>query len=136
MRARILFIKPSPSELASQLGPATELWNIAIDKLSNQMGPLESEWKPSKSDFGRICLLKKKNRTLLYLTPQTGSILSAIVLGERAVDIALASTLPEDIKTLLREARQYAEGRGIRFTIKDAKDISTLVELVRIKTIK
>jgi hypothetical protein len=127
-------IEPSVSQLAFELGSAIELWNGVLDGISERFGPVEQEWKPSKSEFGWVSLLKQRKRTLLYLTPQKGSVLAATVLGERAVGVALASELPEEMKTLLREARQFAEGRGIRFAIKDAPDISSLVELVGIKT--
>jgi dihydrodipicolinate synthase/N-acetylneuraminate lyase len=116
------------------LGSAIELWNGIIEAISEKFEPVEQEWKSSKSDFGRMCLLRQKKRTLLYLTPQKGSVLAGIVLGERAVSIALASELPDEVKTLLREARQYAEGRGIRFVITHGAEISSLVELIRIKT--
>ena len=58
---------------------------------------------------------------------------AAIVLGDRAVAIALASGLEEKFKNLLREARPYVEGRGIRFDVISADDVLSVVELIRIK---
>jgi len=57
------------------------------------------------------------------MTPEKRTIRVAIVLGERAVALALASGIPESIKTLIKEARPYAEGRGIRFPVSSAADV-------------
>jgi hypothetical protein len=71
---------------------------------------------------------------LLYLTPEKENVRVAIVLGERAYDLAMASTLPAAIKKMFSEARPYAEGRGIRFSVSAPSDISTVQMLVEIKT--
>ena len=125
---------PSVGELSSTLGAAERVWNRIIQNASEAHPPLEIEWRPSKSDFGRICLLRRKKRTLLYMTPEPKRILVAIVLGERAVEAALASELPDLIKTLLVEARPYAEGRGIRFPVSKKTDTELVMALLRIKT--
>jgi len=82
-----------------------------------------------------MCLLKQKKRTLLYLTPEKDAVRVAIVLGERAVALALASGLPEEIKVLIRKAPPYVEGRGIRFPICSANDVPIVSDLVAIKTL-
>lgn len=125
---------PSEKDLASQLGPAREIWHEVIASVVKRVGPVEQEWKPSKAGFGWMCLLKQKKRTLLYMTPEKECVQIAIVLGERAVALALASELPEAIKILIREARQYAEGRGIRFPVNSAVEIDVVKKLVVIKT--
>jgi len=125
---------PSPAELAALLGAAEVVWTGIVEVVKAQYTPLELEWKPSKSDFGRICLLQHKKRTLVYLTPEKEEIKVAIVLGERAYDLLKGSTVPAKIKKLFAEARPYAEGQGIRFLVKSASDISVVAKLVEIKT--
>jgi hypothetical protein len=80
-----------------------------------------------------MALLQHKKRTLLYLIPQKRKILVAIVLGARAYGLAKTSVLPAVIKTLLVEAKPYAEGRGIRFPVSSARDIPAIARLVEIK---
>lgn len=125
---------PSQEHLANELGAAQEVWARVIASISEKLGPIDQEWKPSKSSFGWMCLLKSKKKTLLYLTPDKQKVQAAIVLGERAVSLALASELPERIKSLIREARSYAEGRGIRFPIRHAADVRIIKLLVALKT--
>ena len=81
-----------------------------------------------------MCLLQHKKRTLLYLTPEKEKVRVAIILGERAYDLAMASSLPAPIKKMFSEARPYAEGRGIRFSVNSPRDISTIKTLVELKT--
>ena len=94
---------------------------------------LSQVWKPSKLEFGSLCLFKLKDRTLLYLIPRSGDFEASVVLGERAVALALAGDLPADTKRQLSEARPYAEGRGIRFPVTKAGDIATARRLVAYK---
>src|SRR5579863_2652872 len=124
---------PSKRTLASELGEAQDLWEAIMTALAGTYGPIDLEWKPSKSDFGSMCLLKHKKRTLLYLTPEKNSIRVAVVLGERAVAVALDSRLPKAVKTMLQEAKPYAEGRGIRFSVNGAADLAVVEKLVAIK---
>jgi hypothetical protein len=125
---------PSLEELAAMLGAAEVVWTGIVEAVNARFTPLKLEWKPSKSDFGRICLLQHKKRTLVYLTPEKEEIKVAIVLGERAYELLKASTVPAKIKKLFAEARPYAEGRGIRFLVKSASDIPVVAKLVEIKT--
>lgn len=81
-----------------------------------------------------MCLVQHKKRTLLYLTPEKGKVTVAIVLGERAYGLAMKSSLPAAIKQMFSEARPYAEGRGIRFSVSSPNDISTIEKLVQLKT--
>jgi hypothetical protein len=124
----------SEQALASELGVAQDIWKAIIAALAEKYGPIDLEWKSSTSDFGSMCLLKHKKRTLLYLTPEKNAVRVAIVLGERAVGVAMASRLPKAIKTMLQEAKPYAEGRGIRFPVSSAADLPVVEKLVAIKT--
>lgn len=124
---------PTDAELKTALGSAHSLWSGIIEAVEAGVSPLDALWKPSKSEFGRICLLQHKKRTLLYLTPDKNKITVAIVLGERAYNLALASSLPAAIKKMFSEAKPYAEGRGIRFAVKSSSDIPTIKKLVVIK---
>jgi hypothetical protein len=125
---------PTDAELKAALGSAMALWSGIVQAVEDTVSPLDTEWRPSKAEFGRMCLLQHKRRTLLYLTPESGKVTVAIVLGERAFGLAMASSLTAAIKKLLSEARVYAEGRGIRFSARSPSDIATIKTLVELKT--
>jgi hypothetical protein len=125
---------PGLAALKGLLGPALSVWSEIISHAQAIYAPLAETWKPSKTEFGHMCLLQHKKRTLLYLTPDQGRIWVAVILGERAFQLALASSLPDGIKKLLLEARPYAEGRGIRFAIHSPDELATVATLLEIKT--
>ena len=125
---------PNEAELKAVLGSAFALWTGIIGVVEKLYAPPEQIWKPSKAEFGRICLLQCRKRTLLYITPDKERVWVAIVLGDRAYDLAMASSLPAAIKKMFTEARPYAEGRGIRFTVTKSSGLPTIAKLVEIKT--
>jgi hypothetical protein len=45
----------------------------------------------------------------------------------------MASSLPLAIKKMILEAKPYAEGRGIRFSVSSSSDIPMIAKLVEIK---
>jgi hypothetical protein len=124
---------PSGAELKAVLGKAGAVWSGIVRTVEEKFAPLDKVWKPSKLAFGRVCLLQHKKRTLLYLIPDKGQFAVAVVLGERAYGLAMASSLPAAIKKMLSEARPYAEGRGIRFPVNSLSDIPVVAKLVEIK---
>ena len=125
---------PGDKEVASQLGAAQAIWNGIIANLTEFYGEIDAEWRASKTGFGSTCLLKHKKRTLLYLTPEKEEIQVGIVLGDRAVALALASRLPRAIKTLITKAPKYGEGTGIRLRVKSGTDLPAVIDLVVMKT--
>ena len=116
------------------LGPAAVVWTSILRAIEEMFTPLETEWRPSKMAFGRICLLQHKKRTLLYLTPDQSKVWIAIILGERAYHLAMASSIPATIKKMFAEARPYAEGRGIRYSVDSLRDVPVIIKLVEIKS--
>ena len=125
---------PTDAELKAVLGKAGAVWSAIVRAVEEKFVPLDKEWKPSKAAFGRICLLQHKKRTLLYLTPEKGQIFVAIILGERAFELAMAASLPAAIKKMFSEAKPYAEGRGIRFPVDSMSDVPVVAKLIEIKT--
>lgn len=119
------------SRWKSALGRAYPIWSGIVRVVEELASPLDIAWKPSKIAFGHVCLLRHKKRTLLYLLPEEASVTVAIVLGERAYGLAMASSLPSAIKTLLTEARPYAEGRGIRVPVQASRDLATISSSLR-----
>lgn len=125
---------PSRAELEAVLGPAAPVWHEVLRRARAAHGPLTETWRPSKTGFGRMCLLQHPKRTLLYLTPDAGTIWVAIILGERAFQGALARALPDALKQRLLEARPHVEGRGIRFPIHALDELEPVATLLEIKT--
>jgi len=57
----------------------------------------------------------------------------AFTLGEKTVTAAQKSTLPKFILDIIKSARKYVEGRGIRIEVKQPHDIENIKKLTEIK---
>jgi hypothetical protein len=52
---------PTEAELNAVLGSAGVLWSGIVQAIEERFAPLDRQWKPSKSAFGRVCLLQHKS---------------------------------------------------------------------------
>jgi len=70
---------------------------------------------------------------LFFLIPLKSSFQISFVFGDKAVAAVEKSDLPKELITELKNARKYAEGRGLRIDIKKAADVEHVKKLVEIK---
>lgn len=124
-------VPPTAAELHKALGKSTSAWPQIISGLEEQFGPLTLEWRPSELAFGRMCLVRHQNLTLLYLLPMAGRLLVGVVLCGYAYQLAMASRLRPAIKKMLTDAKPGGEGRGIRFVVRSEADIAEVVTLAQ-----
>jgi hypothetical protein len=75
----------------------------------------------------------QKERVILYLTPQRGTFLVGLVLGERAAQSAEAASLPSLALAALTAAPKYAEGRGIRLSVTTDAQLEAVQALIPYK---
>jgi len=126
---------PSEAELKACLGDAFVLWIALVCAVGERFSPLEEQWNPAKTlAFGRYCRLRRKDKNLLYMLPEQGGFKVALILGERAAGLAITSALPAAMKKRIAEAKQWPEGRDVRFAVKSEKDVALAAKLVELKT--
>ncbi len=87
----------------------------------------------SGEKYGWSFRIKDKKRVIIYLLPQDRFFRVSLVFGQKATDMVLNSTIADNIKTELKNARAYAEGRGIRIDVKDKSSLKDIEELIKIK---
>ena len=124
---------PDGEMLANALGKSNRLWKDIKKHLSAEYGELIEEWKFYGQKSGWILKTLRKKRNLFFLIPLKGSFQISFVFGDKAVAAVAKSDLPIDLITELRNARKYAEGRGLRIDIKEAADVEHVKQLVEIK---
>jgi hypothetical protein len=123
---------PTTAELAAMLGPAYPVWKELRDGLGLMCEPSSQEWGFAKST-GWGLRVKRGSRIIAYLAPRDGHVLASFALGDRAVAAAQASDLPDPILTLIRGARRYAEGTGVRVEVTGADDVRAVLTLAAVK---
>ncbi len=122
---------PTKAALAKALGASVKLWNAIVAALKDEAP--SHEWSSYSPKAGWALKLKKKDRTILYLSPCNGSFRASFVLGDKAVEAAKSSDLPKPVIKLIAEAKKYAEGTGIRIDVNNLDDVQTVKKLAAIK---
>lgn len=125
--------QPDDHRLAHALGENAIFWEAIKKHLAQKHGEANEEWKFYNTKSGWILKTLLKKRNLFFLIPLPGFFRLAFVFGDKAVSAVEKSDLPEDIKTELKNARKYAEGRGIRIEVKSQKDVEHVKKLIDIK---
>jgi len=125
--------KPTDAELAAALGTAKALWDQLLASLANEHNLTVQEWNSYSRKAGWSLRLKLKERNILYLAPCQGCFFASFALGDKAVQAARQSGLPQSVVKIINEAKRYAEGTAVRIEIKNAKDIETVTKLAGIK---
>lgn len=136
MKADVIFDKTTEpnDELVQQLvGETYSLWNEIRTKLHAEYGDLHEEWKYYGKKSGWTLKKYLKKRNLFFFKPYDGYFMIAFVFGDKAVQAVEESDLPVSLKTELREARKYAEGRGLRLDIQSPEQVDYIIKLVDIK---
>jgi hypothetical protein len=125
--------KPGAGDLKRMLGRTSAHWANLKTHIAAEYAPLDETWNFAGANWGWSLRLKRKKRTVLYMTPCKGHFLVGFVLGEKVVRTAHDSSLPDSILTVIDDAKKYAEGRGIRIEIRNKKNLEITKKLAAIK---
>jgi hypothetical protein len=125
--------EPTTASLLEVLGATGVLWTDLRQYLEEEYGPLVEEWKHYGQKSGWLLKLLRKKRNLFFLTPYDGCFRMTFVFGDKAVAAIEESDVPREIIEELRQARKYAEGRGVSLSLRTPEDMATVKKLVAIK---
>ncbi|MHC4328327.1 MAG: DUF3788 domain-containing protein [Planctomycetota bacterium] len=125
--------KPTNRMLARALGKSNGLWKEIKKNLKAEYGELTEDWKFYGQKSGWILKTLRKKRNLFFFIPLEGSFKVSFVFGDKAVAAAEQSDLPKDLITTLKNARKYAEGRGLQIDVKGPVNVENVKKLVEIK---
>jgi len=125
--------KPSAGDLEKTLGRTATHWRNLIGHIADRYAPLDRTWKFAGERWGWSLRLKRKKRTVLYMTPCRKHFLVGFALGEKAVTAAHDSDLPSSALELIDQAPKYAEGRGVSIEIRNRNDLDAAKKLAAIK---
>jgi len=123
---------PDEKALKKVLENSYDLWISIVEYVKVRYPAALCEWNYPGEKYGWSFRIKDKKRAIIYLLPREKYFKTAFVFGQKAADEIFQSRISETIKFELKEARQYAEGRGIRINIKDntlIRDIKTLIDI-------
>jgi len=126
-------VKPTDAMLSKALGKSYELWEEIKMVLEESYGPLTEEWKHYGANSGWTLKLLLKKRNLFFFFPCEKYFRVGFVFGDNAVREAEQSNLPAAMIKELKEAKRYAEGRGLRVEVRKKTDVKNVLALTAIK---
>ncbi len=125
--------KPTEAMLLRALRKRGEYWKAIRDHVQKMHGPLKPEWKYYGAKYGWGMKMFKGSRNLFFLRAQKGAFVIGFLFGDKAVEAATKSDLPQETIQDLVNARKYAEGRGISIEVKSKTAVKVVKGLVDIK---
>ncbi|MBU1013243.1 MAG: DUF3788 domain-containing protein [Bacteroidetes bacterium] len=126
-------IIPGNDDLKSPLGETYPFWFLLRDYVFDKYPTAKEEWNYPGKNYGWSFRIKDKNRAIIYFLPREGYFKVAFVFGQKATDQVMASRISEEIKTELRNAKVYMEGRGIGIEVRDESKLPDIKNLIEIK---
>ena len=125
--------EPTTTDLQIGIGTTFSIWN-EIEVFLHEVYPkVESKWHFTSAKMGWSYRMSDSKRVLVYLLPRDKFFKVAMVFGQKAADLVLESIISESIKSELKSAKVYAEGRGIRIDIKEDSLLEDIKKLIQIK---
>ncbi len=124
---------PEPADLGRVLGAAAGAWQELAVHVRASYPPIDELWSFSGPKYGWSMRLRRKERVVLYMTPQDGGFLVGLVLGEKAAAAARQAGVPDPVMALIDGAPRYAEGRGIRVAVTSPVDLAAVQQLAALK---
>jgi len=125
--------EPQPEELPAVLDRSHLHWKRLLAHLAQQYAPLTDAWKCYIRKYGWSLQVKRRKRTVLYMTPQTKHFRVTFVLGDKAVAAARESDLPAQVMADIDGARKYVEGRSVGIDVRNKRDLAVVETLAAIK---
>lgn len=125
--------RPRQEDLIIPLGETYELWQQSLQYILQEYPEGIEEWNFPGKKYGWSFRIKDKKRAIAYFLPREGYFMIAFVFGNKAMEQVLESTVADDIKQRLLQARAYTEGRGIRIEVRHRDVLNDIYSLVKIK---
>jgi hypothetical protein len=124
---------PDDRWLAEALGKTWSLWTAIRDHVRSEHGPIAEEWKYYGVKYGWTLKTLRQKRNLFFFTPCQGHFRISFAFGDRAVEAIERSGLPTAMIVEIKNAKKYAEGRGLRVEVKTGRDVEHVKKLIAIK---
>lgn len=124
---------PTDAELRALLGASHRAWVLLLARIAERIGPVSPVWGITSRKAGWGLRVRRGERVIAYLSPRSGHFLVSFALGEKAVAAARERRLPAAVLAAIEAAPRYAEGRGVRFEVRSARQVPALASLAGVK---
>ena len=123
--------RPEEEEIKTALGRLYKNWTQIREFVLLHSPGSKEEWNYSK--IGWNARIKDSKRVIIYFMPRKSAFKVSFVFGEKATAEALKSDISDSIKSLIKSAPVYGEGRGFRIPVMQRTAIKDIEKLILIK---
>ena len=124
---------PDHKALQEVLGRKYDYFKEIIDHVLETYEDSKEEWKFYSKKSGWTMKMMYKKRNLFFFKPYHGYFNITFVFGDKAAKAIENSDINEELKEILRNARKYAEGRGLRVKVTSKKHLKDIKKLLAVK---
>jgi hypothetical protein len=125
--------QPDDADLADTLGRAKRHWDTLVAHVQQASPAATAEWKFYTAKYGWTFVVREKRRNLFYLKPLAKCFTVSLAFGDKAVDAAEQSDLPDEIVKPIRQSPKLPEGRAVRINVTSASHVAIAKKLLAIK---
>lgn len=120
---------PPQAELRDLLGRCYAVF----ERVTHPSAGVSGEWRSYKKGAPPVLKVVDGKRTLYYVRPDKGAVHVSFLLGRRACEAALAGQAPRRLHAVIREAKQFPEGRAVRLELHRLADVADVRALLAVK---
>jgi hypothetical protein len=124
---------PTKPEIMDALGKCYSQWIDLVQYFRDHVSPVTEVWKNYGKSSGWTLLSGHRDRTIFYLFPNKRYFTVLFVYNEKAVNTAIDSDIPEEIRQLIIHAKPYQEGRSFQVKVNGEKEMESIKKLIKIK---
>lgn len=127
---------PSEKEVPSILNEKFLYWT-SIESIITSYGTLRVEWKYYSNKLGwckkMILINDKVERNTIFLYPNQEFFTCVLVFGVKAIKQIEHDVTLSHVSDILKQSKQYAEGKSFQFEVHNHQDMAVLQKLIEIK---
>lgn len=101
--------------------------------LLETLGETREEWKYYGKKLGWTLKTFYKKRNLFFIGIYEGYFQITFIFGEKAFKVIMDSEVSAELKSELKAARKYAEGRGLTMKVAGPAYLEDIKKLIKIK---
>ena len=124
---------PTNNMVDDSIADTKVLWDKLTSHVAGNYQGVSQEWKMYSKKAGWNLVFKQDKRTLFYFVPCENHFIIAFVLGEKAVNTAMQSSLSAGAKEAISDADVCAMGHSFFIFVKSEQDIEDVITLLEIK---
>jgi hypothetical protein len=121
--------QPTGDEILSALAASRPLWEALTGFVADAYR-VEGETLFAGKKDGWAVRYRKGGKSLLWMFPRKGSFRALVVLGEAAVEKALAAPISAKTRSAIEGAHQYHDGRWVYMPVESEQDIDDIQQLL------